>query len=152
MDQNQNQDFNQNQNTTEQQDYTQKSDFDMGTRQTYDFTPPSKPEPNGYAIASLILGIVSIVLCCCSCISIVTSILAIVFAILSRQGQPMQGNAMGGMICGIISLVITFVSVVFMLFSIAETNTEDLMDIYGEYSNIYGTYEEDFNNDYYIVE
>ncbi len=111
----------------------------------YNFTPPPvRPESNGYAIASLILGVVSLVLCCCCPVSIVTSILAIVFAILSRQGQPMNGKALGGMICGIVSIAITVVSIVFTVAMYSETNAEDFMQFYEEFSS--NEVPADFNN------
>jgi hypothetical protein len=127
---------------------TPRNEFDYGTQPNYynyNHTPaaPEKSYPNGYAIASLILGIVSIVLCCCGCITIVTSALAIVFAILSRQGQPMRGNAIAGLICGITGLVLALV----MLFSaIAAIATNDSSDFEDFYYDFYG--EESFENTY----
>lgn len=151
--------------TEEQSNTTQQSN--TSEAQQFPYTPqndsayfntvqPPKAEPNGYAIASLILGIVSLVLCCCSCVSIVTSILAIVFAILSRQGQPMRGNALGGMICGIVSLVATVLVTGCLLLSIAETNYEDLDDFLNDYMNDgyseENVYSEYGNGNYYIIE
>ena len=129
-------------------DQNQWNETQQTQEQPYNFTPPQHQETNGYAIASLILGVVSVVLCSCTCISIVTSILAIVFAVISRKGQPMDGKALGGMICGIIALVIIVVSIVAMVFFIAETNTEDLMEFYGDFENFSGEYPfEDFYYD-----
>ncbi len=132
--------------------YNQQNDTSYG----YYYNQPPKAEPNGYAIASLILGIVSLILCCCSCISIVTSILAIVFAVLSRQGQPMRGNAMGGMICGIVGLAATLLCTGFFLLIIAETNAEDMDDFFNGYmgDEYYYDYNEEsgVNGDYFIGE
>ena len=76
--------------------------------------PPAKR--NGYAIASLVLGIVSLVSsCCCSCILPVTAILSIVFAAVSKKGEPMCGMAIGGMVCSIVALVLLVISVVLLL-------------------------------------
>jgi uncharacterized membrane protein YkgB len=120
-------------------DQNQWNETQQPQEQPYNFTPPQHQETNGYAIASLILGVVSVVLCSCTCISIVTSILAIVFAIISRKGQPMEGKAIGGMVCGIIALVITIVSVVALILFSVETNAEDLKDFYeGYYGETYG--------------
>ncbi|MBQ8718455.1 MAG: DUF4190 domain-containing protein [Clostridia bacterium] len=145
MDQNQ---WNTNPENAEQNTSEQKNDFYTQPDPTYNFTPPQKAATNGYAIASLILGIVSIVLCSCSCITIVTAILAIVFAALSRGGKPMDAKALAGMICGIVALVIIVVSIVAMVAFIAETNTEDLMEFYGDFENFSGEYPfEDFYYD-----
>ena len=116
-----------------------------------DGTPPKKAEPNGYAIASLILGVVSIVLCCCTCISIVTAILAIVFAALSRGGQPMDRKALGGMICGIIALVMVVVSVVLFCCFVMETNSEDFMQFYEDFYLEGATGEDPFFDSYYDI-
>ncbi len=76
--------------------------------------PPAKK--NGYAIASLVLGIVSLVsTCCCSCILPVTAILSIVFAAISKKNEPMSGMAKGGMICSIIALALLAISVIALL-------------------------------------
>ena len=135
MDQNQ---WNNQNEQSEQSATDQQNDFYTQQPSGYDFTPPQKKATNGYAIASLILGVISIVLCSCSCLSIVTAILAIVFALLSRAGKPMDGKALGGMICGIVALVLVVVSVVFVLIFYAETNTEDYMQFY-----------EDMQSDFY---
>ena len=77
--------------------------------------PPSA-KTNGFAVASLVLGIVSLLsVCCCSCILPVTAILSIVFAAVSKKGEPMNGMAIGGLVCSIVALVLLVVSVVALL-------------------------------------
>ena len=77
-----------------------------------DFTQPSTPKTsNGYSIAALVLGIVSLVCCCYPTLTIVLGILAIIFAIVSRKGEPMNGKALAGMICGIIAIVLVVLAV-----------------------------------------
>ena len=128
----QNQWDNQNEQT-EQPASEPQNEFYTQQNPTYNFTPPPANQPNGYATAALILGIVSVVLCSCSCISIVTAVLAIVFAVLSRKGQPMQGKALGGMICGIVALVMVVLSIAALVFMYAETNSEDMMEFYEQF-------------------
>ena len=118
---------------TEQPASEPQSEFYTQQDSSYNFTPPPAKQPNGYATAALILGIISVVLCSCSCISIVTAILAIVFAVLSRKGQPMQGRALGGMICGIVALVMVVLSIVAVVFMYAETNSEDMIEFYEQF-------------------
>ena len=64
----------------------------------------------GYAIASLVTGILSL-LCC---IPIISSILAIVFFAVARRQGNKSGMAIAGLVCGIIGLVL-----VLMVFSLA---------------------------------
>ena len=71
------------------------------------YTPVDQPkkENSGYAIASLVLGILSI-LCCGSC-GIIMGILAIVFYYVDKNNNGGQPNSLAraGMICGIIAIV-----------------------------------------------
>ncbi|MBQ8276342.1 MAG: DUF4190 domain-containing protein [Clostridia bacterium] len=76
--------------------------------------PPAAPAPasaNGWAIASLICGILALVICTCCCggtgwIPLILGIAAIVLAIVSRKGQKMSGVATGGLVCGIVAAVL----------------------------------------------
>lgn len=75
--------------------------------------PPEQKQSKGFAIASLVLGIVSIVCCCLEVVSVVCSILAIVFAVLSRrQLGEFHGMAIAGLICGIVGLALAVYSIV----------------------------------------
>lgn len=62
------------------------------------------PKMNGLAIASMILGIVS--LCCC-CSSYACGILAIVFGIVAKCCGNKTGKSTAGIICGAISMGLT---------------------------------------------
>jgi hypothetical protein len=67
------------------------------------------PQPQGMAIASLVLGIVSLMLLGAYCVGVVPAILAVIFGHISlgrnRAGlESGQGMAMAGLICGYISL------------------------------------------------
>ena len=69
------------------------------------------------AIASLVLGIVSILLILSGLgapVALVTSIIGIVLGSMSRKKQP-EGNGMAtaGIVCSIISLVIALLGLVF---------------------------------------
>lgn len=76
---------------------------------------PVKEENKGLSIASLVLGIVSIVLFCYAYISIPSAILAIVFSILGKK-KGGAGMAKAGLILGIIALSII---VLFYIFAFA---------------------------------
>lgn len=60
---------------------------------------------NGLNIAALVLGIVSIVLWCLWPISIVCSILALVFGIIGIK-KPGKSMAIGGIVTGAISIAV----------------------------------------------
>ena len=65
-------------------------------RGTYHYEPnfeEQKPEPpNTFATASLVLGILSLVLCCCCYVSIPLGGLGILFAILSKTGKASSSD------------------------------------------------------------
>lgn len=83
----------------------------------FDQTPSS-----GIALASMILGIVSVVLmltCCCSPIAIFTGIAAIVcFAVSPKIGGAREKKASAGLICGIVSIIGTVLLIIVFIFNI----------------------------------
>lgn len=63
---------------------------------------------NGFAVASLVLGILSILLCCTVCFSISMGALSILFAILSkRRGTPMSGMSIAGIILSCVAILLS---------------------------------------------
>ena len=66
----------------------------------------------GFAIASMVLGIVAVCLCCCCCgifywVSGLLGVLAIVFAILTKTTSgKFHGMAIAGLILGILALLL----------------------------------------------
>ncbi len=90
-----------------------------GYNSDYTYTQGQQPQQkakksgNGYAVASMILGIVTLVFFC-SCINIVTGILALIFGIihLTSYGKDGKGMAIAGLITsalGLIALVVCYV-------------------------------------------
>ncbi len=80
-------------------------------------------EKNDMAQASMILGILSIVGICCCYGGIVFGSLAILFALLSRNGQEMTGNGKIGLITGSIGMGIS----ILMLLAIFGWGIADLL-------------------------
>lgn len=62
-------------------------------------------EKKGLSIASMILGIVSVVLCCVWYISVPCSVLAIIFGIIGKK-KGGRGMAIAGLVLGIIALAL----------------------------------------------
>ena len=59
----------------------------------------------GLSIAAMILGIVSVVLCCIWYIAIPCAILAIIFGIIGKKRDG-RGMAIAGLVLGIIALIL----------------------------------------------
>ena len=75
---------------------------------SYQTVMEMKSRNRGFAVASFILGIVSIVCCCSYYIALGSAVLAIVFAIVSRARMGyFDGLAITGLILGIIGAVFT---------------------------------------------
>lgn len=71
---------------------------------------------NNFAIASMICGIISIVLCCTVVLSLPFAALSILFAVLSRRKNvSMPGMSIAGIVTSIMSLLFTLFMVVYVL-------------------------------------
>lgn len=83
---------------------------------------PEQAQTSGIALASMILGIVSVALmltCCCSPIAIFTGIAAIIcFAVSPKVAGAREKKATAGLICGIVSIVGTVLLLIVFIFNI----------------------------------
>lgn len=75
----------------------------MENENTVNSTPTEK---KGLSIASMVLGIVSLVFCCNTWVCIICSILAIIFGVVGKKKGGV-GMAKAGLIMGIIALAIS---------------------------------------------
>ncbi|HBJ18617.1 MAG TPA: hypothetical protein DDY70_02570 [Clostridiales bacterium] len=67
----------------------------------------SRPKTRAFSIASLVLGILSLICCCSGFVSFVLGVLAIVFAIVARRHLGyFDGMSIAGMTCGIVGAVL----------------------------------------------
>ena len=120
------------------------------------FTAPATPAPtetavqknNGFAIASLVLGISSFFTWLC-CLNTVTCILAIVFGVIALTQikntlEKGRGMAIAGLVCGILAFVIFIVgSVCLAVFSEVWATEYD-----GEYDYYYDGGMENFYDEF----
>lgn len=97
-----------------------------GSSQPYYTQGELNQKTNGLAIASLVLGIVGIVLVCCYSIGTLPGILAIIFGAISRKEilssngrQRGIGYSTAGLVLGIITVALAIVMVVIIAFSSA---------------------------------
>lgn len=98
---------------------------------------PMAPQPmNGMGTASLVVGIVSAVFFCLWPLAIILGVLAVVFGLVARQrarrGQATNpGQALAGIICGAVGIVI---AIAFGVLIIAFAEEGSANDIDGSYS------------------
>lgn len=71
---------------------------------------------NGYAVASLVLGIISIPFGCCYGLGLIFSIISIIFALVSRKsnGSKLPGMSLAGIICSALGIICSL----FMIFAV----------------------------------
>ena len=93
---------------------------------------PKKTESKGFAIASMVLGIVALVCCCLSELSLICSVLAIVFAIVSRRRNSyFDGMSTAGLVCGIIAAALAIVSIVDAILNpISDAEVQKMLEEY----------------------
>lgn len=98
----------------------------------------NKSESEGFGIASLVLGIITVLLFC-TCISWITGILAIIFGII----QLVKGNKKGMAIVGLITGGIGFITSVILYILIFFTG----LGSYSNYDDIYNHIYDDIYDD-----
>jgi len=88
----------------------------------YVIPEPEQKDNSGFAIASLVLGIVSIVVCCCG-INLITAILAIIFGVLGLRSSK-KGLAIAGIITAAVSIFFLILLIILYFIGIFEANAE----------------------------
>lgn len=91
-----------------------------------------KKDGNGYGIASLVLGIISLLLFC-ACINWITAILAIVFGVVQLAQYKEKGLAIGGIITAGLSILFAIILYVCIFLGIAAEGYDDVYDYYEYY-------------------
>lgn len=133
--------FENNQNNQNNQNYNNP----YGYNNSYGYNPvPGKPprkSGNGFGVASLILGIVSLLLFC-TCINWLTAILAIIFGIIQVVQYKEKGLAIGGIITAIVSLLFTII-----LYTLVWVGM--IADGYSESFDYFDSYDTYYDDEYY---
>lgn len=105
-------------------------DFDLNQQKNDSLYQP----PNGFASASLVLGILSLVLCCCCYVSVPLGALGILFAILSKRDSQMSGRGRAGLWLSIVGLCLTVLFTLSIVISFVKNGGfRETMDDYLEY-------------------
>ena len=103
--------------------------------QTYAYANDVAPEPkkgNGFAIASLVLGILAILCCIIDVLSMILGIAAIVFGIIALAKKQSKGMAIAGIICGALGFIIAIILIAAAA-AMAPEIEEMMADIMKEY-------------------
>lgn len=97
-----------------QKDDWQKEDLQGQYRQVEyrGYTEPKRQ--SNMALASLVMGILGIVTACCCYGGLIFGCLGILFSLLSKMGDTMEGYAKAGLITSIVALVLAPLSLIFL--------------------------------------
>lgn len=71
--------------------------------------------PNNMATASLVMGIIACVTCCCCFGGFIFGGLSIIFAILSRTERELRGQALAGIILSVIAIMLSIGALIFYM-------------------------------------
>lgn len=71
------------------------------------------PESKTNSVISLIMGILSLVFCCCSIIGIIPGIIGIILASKAKKNGEPGGMATAGLVCSIIGIVFGVIVTIF---------------------------------------
>ena len=89
--------------------------------QQFNQQPPQQQGGSGMAIASMVLGICSIVFSCIWYLTAILSIIGIVLAIVSlKQQKPGRGMAIAGLVTSIIGIILAIIFILLVAASIAD--------------------------------
>lgn len=94
---------------------------------------PPQQGSQGFAIAGMVLGIISLVCCCSGYIALVLGVIGMVLSIVSLvQKRPGKGMAIAGIVCSAIAIVLIVV-----LLAIGNSITpEELQEMLKEIENM----------------
>lgn len=89
------------------QDYT--SQFTVQNNEMLNSTNMhgSPQNSNGVAIASLVLGICSMVTCCCCLLGLLLGVIGIVLACVDKKGREWDGILIAGLVCSILGTILS---------------------------------------------
>ena len=109
------------------------------TQQTKKVEEPKK-DRKGFCIASMVLGIIALVLFCVFYISIPCAILAIIFGILGIKSTG-KGMAVAGLVTGSIGLIVSIAIIVFAFIFGVAAGISDTLNNNNNYTRNYHNYE-----------
>lgn len=87
------------------QDYTSQFALQNGNTTGGTNMPDNPRGTNGFAIASLVLGIASILTCCCCLLGLILGIIGIILACVGKKGRDWDGILIAGLVCSILGTV-----------------------------------------------
>lgn len=114
--------------------FTQTNDsFNSVNNQGYNNYVPEPEEGPGFAIAGMVCGILSMVLCCCQIyLSGALAVIGLVFSIIVlKNGKPGKGMAIAGVVCSAIGIIIALFLISTRVYMLTHPEyVNNILDIY----------------------
>lgn len=111
---------------------------------------------NPFSIASLICGILSIVVCCCGFLSVPLGALSILFALLARRReQRMDGMSITGIVTSVVGMIGGIVFLLVLNFSDSFMGISDPTyqeELYESMEELYGEEMADYIFEFYGID
>ena len=83
----------------------------------YNNMPPQPGPGSGFAITSLVCGILSILCCYCTLgVTVIPAIMAIIFGIVAQKKGQSKGLSIAGIITGVIGLLLSLGMIIYIVF------------------------------------
>lgn len=122
--------------TTENSYYNDNASNNAYAENTYQTDPrfAERKKTSGKGIAGLILGIVTIVLCCIPFVSVITGIIGLILAIVCLSKKEAKGLGIAGVITSAIGLVLSVIMIFVWVFGFAQGFEQAIQD--GDYSSL----------------
>lgn len=120
----------------QQQSTAGQSPYNYNNTYSTPNTPLTNNNSNGFGIASLILGICSIAICCCYGVGAIPAIIGLILGILQNKKNA-NGIATAGIILGIIGILLNAVYLIYMVVFLSDGGLQDIID---EFSSSYPDY------------
>lgn len=103
--------------------------------------PANEPAPgkqqNNMAIFSMIAGILALICCCVPPLQFLLGITALLLAIFSKKGQPFSGFAIAGLILAILSLIISVLMVLYIVWAYSLMSDPQYAPLFNEAMEMY---------------
>lgn len=113
-----------------------------GPNQYYNQIPPQQPpykQPNNMALASMFVGIFSLLSCCLPPLQFLLGVVGILLVIFSRRGKPWSGFAVAGLVMSILALLISIAMVIYLVFAFQMMRDPQFAPLFNEIYEMYET-------------
>ena len=111
-----------------------------GPNNGYNPYPPQPPykQQNNMALAAMIVGIFSLLSCCIPPLQFALSVVGILLVIFSKKGgKPWSGFAIAGLVLSILSLIISIVMVIYVIFAFQMMRDPQYAPLFNEIYQMY---------------